>query len=335
YYGVAHIAYSNGIILNMIYPPITLLLIYISSILYKYFAEIKQRQYVQNAFGKYLSPNVMKEILKNPHLLHRRGVKKEITIFFSDIVGFTSISELLDPQTLIELINEYLGTMTNIIMKYEGTLDKYVGDAIVAYFGAPINQVDHAKRACHVALEMRAILPQLHKKWKKEGKPLLDFRIGINTGIAIVGNVGSEKRFEYTIMGDEVNLGSRLEGANKEYNTKIMVSEDTYLLVKNYFEFRHLDYLRVKGKREAVRVYELLAHKGQVSETGIKLLKTYNDGINLYLDRNFKEAQEMFKQALQIYPDDGPSKLYLERSDILTNYPPPADWDGIFNMKTK
>jgi len=277
----------------------------------------------------------MKEILKNPHLLHRRGIKKEITIFFSDIVGFTSISELLDPQTLIELINEYFGTMTNIIMKYEGTLDKYVGDAIVAYFGAPIDQADHAKRACHIALEMRAILPQLHEKWKKEKKPLLDFRIGINTGIATVGNVGSEKRFEYTIMGDEVNLGSRLEGANKKYNTKIMVSEDTYLRVKNYFEFRHLDYLRVKGKKEAIRVYELLAHKDKLSEIGKKLTELYDKGIGLYLDKRFEEAYRMFQEALKVYPDDGPSKLYSERSEILRDYPPSDDWDGVFEMKTK
>lgn len=335
YYAAAHAAYANGLIVNMVYPFITILLTYISSVVYKYFAELKQRKEIQTAFGKYLSPNVMKEVLKNPHLLHRSGIKREITVFFSDIAGFTSISELLDPHALIELINDYLETMTNIIMKYDGTLDKYVGDEIVAYFGAPINQVDHAQRACNVALEMRAVLPKLQEKWKKEGKPIVDFRIGINTGIAIVGNIGSENHFDYTIMGDEVNLGSRLEGANKKYGTKIMVSEDTYLKVKNYFDFRHLDYLRVKGKKEAIRVYELLAHKGRISDTGAKLLETFNKGINLYLDRKFGEANEEFKKALAIYPDDSPSKLYAERSEILRDFPPPEDWDGVFTMKTK
>lgn len=335
YYGTAHAAYSNGVIVNMVYPFITILLTYMSSIVYKYFAELKQRKEIQTAFGRYLSPNVLKEVLKDPHLLHRSGMKKEITVFFSDIAGFTSVSETLDPHTLIDLINDYLGAMTQIIMKHEGTLDKYVGDAIVAYFGAPLKQVDHAQKACRVALEMRAYLPKLHEKWKKEGKPIIDFRIGINTGIAIVGNIGSQQHYDYTIMGDEVNLGSRLEGANKKYGTKIMVSEDTYLKVKNYFEFRKLDHLRVKGKKEAIQVFELLAHKGQMSATGQKLLETYEKGLHLYFGRQFGEANKLFKKALEIYPDDGPSKLYLQRSEVLRDFPPPEDWDGVFTMKTK
>lgn len=335
YYKAAHAAYSNGVILNMVYPFIIILLTYMSSIIYKYFAELKTRKYIQTAFGRYLSPTVMKEVLKNPHLLHRSGMRREITVFFSDIAGFTGISETLDPRALIDLINDYLGTMTDIILKHEGTLDKYVGDAIVAYFGAPMNQPNHAKLACQVALEMRETLPSLHEKWKKEGKPLIDFRIGINTGNAIVGNVGSEKHFDYTIMGDEVNLGSRLEGANKKYNTRIMLSQATYNQVKDDFIFRKLDYIRVKGKHEAIHVYELVAHRDRVSEAGGKLLETYNKAMDLYQNRQFQEAYEGFKKALTIYPEDGPSKLYLQRSEILRDYPPPDDWDGVFSMKTK
>ncbi|MBA4336428.1 hypothetical protein C0416_01465 [bacterium] len=335
YYGAAHAAYSNGIIINMVYPYITILLVYISSVVYKYFAEVKKRQQIQEAFGKYLSPSVLKEVLKNPRLLHRSGAKKEVTVFFSDIAGFTTLSEELDPHSLIDLLNDYLGTMTDVIFKQEGTLDKYVGDAIVAYFGAPVHQDDHAVRACHAALEMRAILPTLHEKWISEGKPKIDFRIGINTGEAIIGNIGSENYFDYTVMGDEVNLGSRLEGANKKYETKIMISESTYNQVKDYFDTRPLDLIQVKGRNKAVRVFELLAHKNRLSETGQKLLEAYNKGMDLYLARNFGEAKEMFKQALLIHPEDGPSKLYLQRCEILRDFPPSADWDGVFSMKTK
>ncbi|MFC1656107.1 CHASE2 domain-containing protein [Patescibacteria group bacterium] len=335
YTGYAHIAYRNGTIINMVYPYIAIILTYFGSIIYKYFTELKAKKYIQTAFSRYLSPNVLKEVLKDPHMLHRRGMKREISVFFSDIAGFTTVSEKLDPEDLIELINDYLATMTDIVIKHEGTLDKYVGDAIVAYFGAPIDQPDHAKKVCRVALEMRDTLPKLHEKWKAEGKPLIDFRIGINTGEAIVGNVGSSKRFDYTIMGDEVNLGSRLEGANKKYNTHIMISESTYKQIEDDFVVRELDIIRVKGKNEPVRVYELLAHKGKLSEVGQSLLAPYNHGMRLYLAKNFKEAYTEFKKALEIYPEDGPSKLYLQRCDILSNYPPPEDWDGVFTMHDK
>jgi adenylate cyclase len=335
YTGAAHVAFRNGTILNMIYPYIAVLLTYIGSVIYKYFTELKAKKYIQTAFSRYLSPNVLKEVLKDPHMLHRGGMKKEVTVFFSDIAGFTSISEKLDPEHLLDLINDYLATMTDIILKHEGTLDKYVGDAIVAYFGAPIDQADHAKRACSVALEMREALPKLHEKWRAEGNPLVDFRVGINTGEAIVGNVGSENRFDYTIMGDEVNLGSRLEGANKKYNTHIMISESTYNLVKDDFVVRELDHIRVKGKTKPVRVYELLAHKGKLSDLGQNLLAPYNQGMRLYLSRNFKDACQEFKKALEVFPDDGPSKLYLQRCDILGDYPPPEDWDGVFTMRNK
>ncbi|MBD3157023.1 CHASE2 domain-containing protein, partial [Candidatus Peregrinibacteria bacterium] len=335
YYAAAHMAYANGIIINMIYPFLAIVLTYIGSIMYKYFAELRQRQYLQTAFGRYLSPDIMKEVLKNPQLLHRSGMKREITVFFSDIAGFTTVSEKLEPTVLLDLVNDYLGAMTDIVLQYHGTLDKYVGDAIVAYFGAPLKQNDHAHRACSVALAMREKLPTLHEKWQREGKPLIDFRIGINTGEAIVGNVGSEKRFDYTIMGDEVNLGSRLEGANKRYGTRIMVSEQTYAMVQDEFIFRPIDIIKVKGKNKAIEVFELVAHTDRLSETGEKLLTQYNNAISLYRNREFKKAYEAFKKALEIHPDDEPSKLYVQRSDILSNYPPPENWDGVFTMKTK
>jgi adenylate cyclase len=335
YTATAHAAYYNGIIINMVYPYIAILLTYFGSLIYKYFSELREKSYIENAFGRYLSPNVMHAVIDNPDTLHLGGTKKEVTVFFSDIKNFTTESERLSPEQLVAQLNEYLSVMTNIIMQNEGTLDKYVGDAIVAYFGAPVEQADHANKACTAALQMRAALQNLHDKWTRENKPLLDFRIGINTGEVIVGNVGSEKRFDYTIIGDQVNLGSRLEGANKKYETHIMISEMTRAKLEDGFITRELDLIKVKGKDKPVRIYELLARKGVLSKTGEELLSAYNKALTLYTAHDFKAANDAFKEALRIFPDDGPSNLYLQRSEILRDFPPAPDWDGVFTMKEK
>jgi len=335
YYGTAHLAYNNGLILNMIYPFLAIILTYFGVILYRYFAELREKKYVKGAFGKYLSPSVMSSVLNNPEALHLGGSKREVTVFFTDIKGFTTISEQFEPEVLIEIVNEYLTAMTEIVMQNEGTLDKYVGDAIVAYFGAPIDQPDHAKRACETALQMREKLAELNAGWKAAGKPELDFRVGINTGYVIVGNVGSEKRFDYTIMGDEVNLGSRLEGANKKYSTNIMISESTRTAVEGGYDMRELDILRVKGKKKPVRVFELMARPGMLSQIGRDLMVPFEKGLKLYRERKFDLAYGEFVRALQIYPDDGPSKIYKQRCEVLRNYPPAKDWDGVFEMHTK
>lgn len=335
YYGSAHLAYNNGLILNLIYPFIAIGLTYFGVILYRYLTELREKTYVKGAFGKYLSPSVMSSVLDNPKALHLGGSKREVTVFFTDIKGFTTISEQYEPEVLIGIVNEYLTAMTEIVMQNEGTLDKYVGDAIVAYFGAPIDQPDHAKRACETALQMRERLAELNAKWLAEGKPELDFRVGINTGQVIVGNVGSEKRFDYTIMGDNVNLGSRLEGANKKYSTNIMVSESTFAAVEGVYDMRELDVLKVKGKSKPVRVFELMARPGMLSQIGRDLMAPYEKGLKLYRERKFDLAYGEFVRALQIYADDGPSKIYKQRCEILRDYPPRADWDGVFEMKTK
>ncbi|MFC1647662.1 CHASE2 domain-containing protein [Patescibacteria group bacterium] len=335
YYGFAHLSYSKGMILNMVYPFITIAVSYVATLAYKYFAELREKRYIKGAFGRYLSPGVMSEVLKNPKLLHLGGTKRNVTVFFSDIANFTTISESLEPEDLLVLVNDYLGAMTQIVMDLGGTLDKYVGDAIVAYFGAPIDQPNHAKLACEAALRMRMKLMDLHKKWKAEGKPLVDFRIGLNTGYVIVGNVGSEKRFDYTIMGDEVNLGSRLEGANKKYNTHVMISEATKAAAGEEFLTRELDLLRVKGKKKPVKVYELVTRFGEISGEGQELLGKYAKGMELYKARKFKEALGYFNEAVEVYPEDGPSKLYKQRCEVLRDFPPKLDWDGVFTMHSK
>lgn len=335
YYGSAHLTYKNGLILNLIYPFIAIALTYFGVILYRYFAELREKKYVKGAFGRYLSPTVMSSVLSNPDQLHLGGTKREVTVFFSDIKGFTTISEQFEPEILIGIVNEYLTAMTDIVMANQGTLDKYVGDAIVAYFGAPIDQPDHARRACETALQMRERLVELNAKWLAEGKPELDFRIGINTGQVIIGNIGSEKRFDYTMIGDEVNLGSRLEGANKQYGTNVMISESTYASVQGGFDVRELDVVRVKGKQMPVRVYELLARPGKLSKIGHDLMVPYNKGLALYRERKFTEAKSEFDKALLIYDEDGPSKTYIERCIALRDSRPPDNWDGVFEMKVK
>jgi adenylate cyclase len=252
-----------GTILNLLYPILTISFIYTALIVVYYRTEIKDRKWITSIFGKYVSPVVIENLIKNPDKINLGGEKRNITIFFSDIRGFTPISEKLKPEELVHLLNEYLTEMTSIILKNQGVIDKYMGDAIMAFWGAPLDQPDHAARACSCSLEMMDRIKELQKKWKKEGIPSFDIGIGLNSGDAIVGNMGSDSRFDYTVMGDTVNLASRLEGLNKTYNTNIIVSENTYKIVKNEFDTKKLDTVKVKGKEKSVVIYELLSPKSK------------------------------------------------------------------------
>ena len=289
---------------------------------------------IKGAFQYYLTPSVVNEILKNPDMLKLGGEKKELTVMFSDIRGFTSISEKLDPESLVRLLNEYLTAMTDIIFEFEGLLDKYIGDAIMAVFGAPLYQPDHPKRGCATALKMIEKLNELKKKWKNEGFPEINIGIGINTGPMVVGNMGSQKRFDYTVMGDSVNLGSRLEGINKQYGTNIIISEFTKYYVQDEFLLRELDMVRVKGKEKPVKIYELIDWKGKENGWN-EIISLFNTGLTAYRNMDWKTASDCFGNILKIKSDDGPSLVYLERCKILRDTPPPEGWDGVFTMKTK
>ena len=207
--------------LNIVYPLLALLLTYASVTVFRYLTEERERKKIRVAFSYYVSSSVVNEMLKHPERLKLGGDKKDLTVLFSDIRGFTTISEGLSPEELVHLLNEYLTVMTDVVFKYDGTLDKYMGDAIMAIYGAPYEQQNHPASACHSALEMMEKLRKLNEKWNSEGKKPLDIGIGINTGMMMVGNMGSDQRFDYTVMGDTVNLGSRLEGINKNYRTNI------------------------------------------------------------------------------------------------------------------
>lgn len=225
---------------------------------YRVLTEQKEKKYIKQTFSKFVSKAVVDDLLKHPEKLKLGGEKKILTVLFSDIRGFTTLSEKLTPEELVEHLNVYLQSMTDVVFKYFGTLDKYVGDEIMAFWGAPIPQDDHALLACRAALEMMTELHLMNSKWEKENKPTLDIGIGLNSGDMVVGNMGSTSRMDYTLMGDNVNLGARLEGTNKVYGTKVIISEFTYELVKENIIARELDLIRVKGKELPVKIYELV-----------------------------------------------------------------------------
>ncbi len=341
YCALAPVAFNSGLILDLVHPFVAAIGVFMAVYIYRYLTEFKEKTALKSAFSRYVNPKLAEEIADHPDMLKLGGEKRELSILFTDIQGFTSISEKLKPESLVALLNEYFEAMTGIILQEGGTLDKYEGDAIMAFFGAPVALQDHAIKACEAALKMRTILQELKQKWKNEPllpggepKPEIDFRCGINSGDVIVGNLGSKERFNYTVIGDSVNLASRLEGANKKYGTRIMISEFTYGQVKDHFITRELDLLRVVGKNKPVKVYELLGQKGLEPEVS-NLLQQYDDGIRLYNARKFAEALTKFELILKDFPLDGPSKVYKQRCEILRDFPPKPDWDGVFEMDRK
>ncbi len=232
-----------------------------ATVVYRVLTEEREKRHVRQTFSKFVSKSVVDELLKSPEKLKLGGEKKELTVLFSDIRGFTTLSERMTPEELVVKLNHYLQIMTDIVIHYDGTLDKYVGDEIMAFWGAPIPQDNHALLACRAAVEMIERLDEMNREWRGQGLPVLDIGIGINTGPMIVGNVGSNSRMDYTLIGDNVNLGARLEGTNKIYRTHIIISEFTYEQVKDQVVVRELDLIRVKGKEKPVTIYELLDMK--------------------------------------------------------------------------
>ncbi|MFA4915567.1 MAG: adenylate/guanylate cyclase domain-containing protein [Syntrophales bacterium] len=319
--------------LNLIYPLLTMLAVYMAITIYRYITEEKEKKKIRGAFQYYLTSSVINEMLKDPSKLKLGGDKKNLTALFSDIRGFTTVSEKLTPEELVHLLNEYLTAMTDLVFKYDGLLDKYMGDAIMAVFGAPLDQPDHPMRACKTALDMMEALKKLQKKWADEGRPVLDIGIGINSGDMVVGNMGSEMRFDYTVMGDSVNLASRLEGINKEYGTNIVISEYTYAAVKDAMFCRELDSVRVKGKKLPVKIYELLGEKKNGQED--EFVRLFEDGLARYKEGKWDEAQAAFHEVLKVRPGDPSSELYIKRCQELKEIPPEVPWDGVFTMTKK
>jgi class 3 adenylate cyclase len=291
---------------------------------------------LQDAFSRYLSPVVVNEIIQDPSKLTLGGEKREMTVFFTDIQGFSTIAEQLEPAQLVGLLNLYLSTMSSIITENLGTIDKYVGDAIVAFFGAPLRQENHAVLACRSALQAKKAERELNKKIaEKQLSPLPLFtRIGINTGPMVVGNMGSENKLNYTVMGAAVNLASRLEGVNKLYRTGgILISEYTMNEIGDEFICRSLDRVRVVGISSPVRIYEITGFREGASAAEIKKAAAWEDALELFEIRQYEKAGEIFSSLAGA--DDETAKIYLDRCRELIAAPPPSDWDGVNNLVQK
>ncbi len=329
---IAFIAFHSwldqlGISLALLVPSLTIGAI-------KFVSEESQKRFIKMAFSHYLSPKVIDNIIKDPDSFKLGGESRVVTTFFSDVAKFSTISEKLAPTDLVLLLNEYLSEMTDILLRYEGTVDKYEGDAIMAFFGAPQAQQDHATRACFAAIDMQARLREMRAAWRQQGKDELFVRIGLNCGEAVVGNMGSRTRMDYTVMGDSVNLASRLEGANKQFGTSIMISENVYREVKDGVVVRPLGKIRVVGKEEPIAVYELIARKGDVPQDIMDMLQIYIEGYNLFASREWAKARNFFKAALKIDPNDGPSLKFVDRcNDFMKN--PSKNKDDVYKLDSK
>ena len=299
-------------------------------------AERRNRRFVQEALGRYTSPALVRELIEHPeHLSLEWGERRGMSVYFSDIAGFTTISEGLTPEELVALLNDYLTHMTDLVLEHGGVVDKYIGDAVMAFWGAPIPNPDHAASAVRCAIAMRDRCAALRPQWKARFGVDLHARAGLSSGDAVVGNMGSKHKYNYTVMGDMVNLASRLEGANKAYGSSLMVSEACFERVQALVVARELDLLAVKGKERPVRVYEIMGERGTMSDDVIALTIAFEAALAQYRDQDFAGARASFEAILVKTPDDGPSKAYLARCDQLAIDPPGPAWDGVWHLKEK
>jgi len=334
--GGAYIAFAAWQVwLNITFPALFIVLNYLIAISYKYFIEEKEKREIKDAFQHYIAPAVVEQIIARGENLPLEGEQKILTALFSDIRGFTSLSEKMAQKELVPFLDEYFAEMNQIVLEHAGTIDKYIGDAMMVFYGAPVEQPDHALRACRTAVDMILRLEELRVRWKARGLPLINIGIGINSGEMTVGNIGSADRLNYTIMGDHVNLASRLEGVNKEYGTRIIISQFTHDLIRQAdFTARELDSVRVKGKETPVTIYELLGY-GAFYQHAQPLIRAFSEGLQAYKQRAWDAALAAFQEALRLDPEDRPSKLYIERCRTYQQNPPPEDWNGVFVMKNK
>jgi adenylate cyclase len=311
--GLAVLAFWTGLWADPVLPGLALALSFGLATAYSYATEGRQKLYIRRMFGQYMSETVINHLLAHPEKLKLGGERRRVTLFFSDLAGFTTISERLNPETVVALLNDYLSAMTEIILEEEGTVDKFEGDAIMALWGAPLDQEDQAERACRAALRQQAKLTELNRRFADLKLPPLKMRIGLNTGEAIVGNLGSARRFDYTVIGDTVNLASRLEGLNKFYDTAIMASEATATECGEAVAFRELDLVAVKGKEQPVRVFEVAALAEDLSAELAERNAAFAAALDLYRRGDLAGAEAGFAALLEKFPEDGPAQTFLGR----------------------
>jgi len=313
---------------------LSFLLIFGLAATYRYSTEGKKRRMIRKLFSQYMSEVLVRELESNPERAKLGGERQFITIFFSDLANFAGISEQYEPEKIVALLNYYFTEMSQIILDSRGIIDKYQGDGIMAFWGSPIPLEDHAVRACLVALACQQRMQGINDKLQNEGFPPLFMRIGLHSGEAIVGNMGSTQRFDYTTVGDNVNLASRLEGVNKHFGTGITMSESTYQLAKERIEARELDLIAVPGRRKPVRVFQLLGERDKITENDKRAKALFENGLKSYRIGKFKEAKKTFEKVMEINPNDQTARIFIVRCEEFIEAPP-AKWDGVFRPTEK
>lgn len=301
----------------------------------KFWTERQRRREVQAMFGSYVAPEVVERLVQDPNAIRLGGEKREATVFFCDLAGFTDLTEKVSPAELFDLVNGYLHETSDCLMEHGAYIDKYIGDAVMAVFGAPLDRPDHALAACRAALGAQRVLAARNARLLVSHQHTLHMRIGINTGDMLVGNLGSERKKNYTVLGDAVNLASRLEGANKEFGTSILLGEETAARVRDALVLRPLTALRVKGKQTAVQVFELVGEVGDLTAHKKEFLARYGEGHALYTARRFAEAESALARALALAPDDEMTRNLIDAARELATTPPTDDWQPILSLKTK
>jgi adenylate cyclase len=327
----------SGVYLGITGPVLALSLAAVFREIIAYVMSDREKKFIRKAFSTYVSDDVVKEIIADPSRLQLGGVKRHMSALFTDIRNFTTVAEKLEPEDLVSLLNRYLTAMSDVILKEKGTIDKYEGDAIIAFFGAPLDLADHALRTCMSAITIKRTEKELNKTLLEGGlspAPLLT-RIGINTGSMVAGNMGTDNKMNYTIMGNTVNLASRLEGANKQYGTWILAAESTIKETGNLLLVRRLDRVRVVGINEPVRIYELMETMEAAEDWQKKTAEDFEEALVLFEQQDWAAAAEKFDELTAFAPADGPSKIYRKRCEDYLQSPPAADWDGVFDLAEK
>ena len=331
--GAYALAWSRFQVVPMAAPMLTLFGLYALNTAYGFFAATRSKRQITKLFGQYVPPELAVEMSRDPTHYTMEGQSRDMTVLFSDIRGFTNFSERLPPTELAEVLNAYLSTMTRIVQQHQGTIDKYIGDAIMAFWNAPVDLTDHATRAVATALDMQAALPQLNAEFAERGWPEVKIGIGVNTGRMSVGNMGSEFRMSYTVMGDAVNLGSRLEGITKQYAVGILATQPT-VDADPVHAFMKVDVVRVKGKETPVAIYEPLGPKAGLAEAVRQDAADFEAAFAAYQKQDWDTAEAALR-ALDARAPRALYDIYLERIAHFRESPPPADWDGVFVYTTK
>jgi adenylate cyclase len=321
--------------MNVISPLGSLISSFIVSIAYSYATEGKERRFIKKTFSQYMDGTLVEHVLGNPQLIKPGGQKRRVTVFFADIAGFTSIAERVSPEDIARILHTILNTLTEVIIERKGVIDKYIGDCIMAFWGAPLSTKEDELHACSAALRCIASLTEINRKFREEGFSEIAIRIGMHSGDAIVGNLGSDRLFDYTVVGDTVNLASRLESVNKLFKTRIIVSEATLKTAGDGFLVRELGLIEVKGKTVPVKIFELMEERSDLTNDKKGMVELFHEGLTLFRERKWADAMESFGRILKKYPGDGPSEFYKKRCECMMAQPQLTEDCHIIKMTEK